>query len=952
MIQLGVIELEPSRRRLSVRGETVELGPRAFDVLEDLILAGGAVVTKEALLRRLWRGLVVEENNLQVQVSAIRKALGDHRDLIQTVPRIGYRFMVEHLLDATGTDDCARDCAGDCTEVGNSGSGPTAAYTNLPAPVTELIGREQSTHEIIELLSARRILTLTGPGGIGKTRLSLEAGRRMLPSLADGVWLAELGSLGAPLLVAGTIGSAVGARIDHHAARHDEIAKAIGDRHLLLVLDNCEHLIDEVAQLVECIARTAPNARILATSREPLGVFGETVYAVPSLDVSGGSPLNGAPLPSSAVLFLARMRAHMPNVPEDAGSLGLVRALCERLDGIPLAIEIAAAQAPILGLEPLSALLDDRFRLMMDRGRTTLPRHRTLRATLDWSFDLLGEAEQVALCSFAVFAGGFTLDAALAVCSPDAAPMLAMGIVASLVRKSLIVADIDATGMRYRLLDTTRAYAAQKLREQGAWDRVALRHATFFAELLRTVQIAAGEQPREEQLKRCRRELDNVRAAIDWAFGNGRERELGIVLAARTAPVLFDFSLLEECVALADRALHALSLSKQRRAQEELTLLATRAAAVNYTLGPTEEAAAAWKRVQVLATQLGEQRTIGRAVWGLWTQKICAGEPEASLPYAHQRGGANSPYAKAIALLQHRKLGTTLHFMGDQQAARIHLEQIATQYDPVEHHFPTIGSRLDHGRAARVMLARVLWLQGKLDQASALNRSNVTESGRAAAPLLTVSALLDAAVPISLMLRQWQDAKRYCDELQRGLALHPVPIWTACAECFVEVLAIGSTPAPERIAVLEAKIERLRQTHYLTHLTMLLCVLADALGAAGQADAGLRIVDEALRTCERTGERWYVAELLRVRGELTLTGEGERAQDVAGRDFAAAIELANQQGALFWELRAATSLARLWRATSRAGAARARLREVYDRFTEGFHTVDLMVARATLRSLE
>jgi predicted ATPase/DNA-binding winged helix-turn-helix (wHTH) protein len=936
MIQLGVIELEPSRRRLKVRGNTVPLSARAFDVLETLLLAGGAVVSKEELFRRVWPGLVVEENNLQVQVSAIRKALGDDREWVQTVSKRGYRLVVEHVVCATGM------------QLHAATAGSTVAHTNLPFPVSEIIGRERSIEELDTLLSVQRIVTLTGPGGIGKTRLSLEAGRRALPLFADGVWLAELGSLATPLLVAGAVGSALGVRIVNHAARHKEIAEAIGDRHLLLVLDNCEHLLEEVAQLVECIARMTPHAHVLATSREPLGVYGETAYRVPSLDVSNASASHEGAEPSAVVLFRARMRALSSDVTDHQRDRALIRALCERLDGIPLAIEIAAAWAPTLGLEQLSARLDDRFRLLMAGGRTALPRHRTLKATLDWSFDLLADAERAMFCSFAIFAGGFTLDAALALCPPGMAPLLAIGVVTGLVRKSLIVVDIDAAGARYRLLETTRAYALEKLHERGAWDRVSARHASFFSELLRWAQVDPGAEHREAQLRLYRHELDNVRAAIDWALVGGRDLELGVSLAARVTPLMFDFSLLEEAATLADQALRALKPGDERPAEEELTLLGMKAAAVAYTQGPTEEVAATWKRVQDIATRLGDSVALWRATWGVWNQKIYAGEPEASLPFAHQGACIETPYPEAIGLLQHRMLGTTFHFLGNQRDARRHLEQIVTQYDHHVHHIPMLGSRLDHGRAARVTLTRVLWLLGELDHATELNRRNVTESGRAAPPLLRSYALVDAAIPVSLMLRQWEEAERYCDELQRGLAIHRVPILEACAACFADMVKIRSGPAPERLARLKANIERLRRTHFLVHLTLILCVMAEELGAAGQAAQGLETVGEALRTCERTGERWCVPELLRVRGELTLIGGAECALELAGRDFIAAIELANSQGALFWELRAAVSLARSEQGTERADAARRRLKAIYDRFSEGFDTADLVAARALI----
>ena len=939
MFQLGIIELDPSRRQLKVRGQTVRLSARAFDILEILLRAGGAVVPKEELFRRVWPGLVVEENNLQVQISAVRKALGDDREGIQTVPKRGYRLMVERLVDATGTKVPVVD------------AGLSSPLTNLPFPVSEIIGRERFIEEIVAMLGGRKIVTLTGPGGIGKTRLSLEVGRRALPCFPDGVWLAELGSLTTPLLVADSIGNALGARIGNHASRFDTIVEVIGARRLLLVLDNCEHLIEEIAQLVECVAQAVPHACILTTSREPLGVHGEAVAAVPSLSVTKEDGANAAE-PDAVVLFLSRMRSLSVVVPYEERSLGFVRALCRRLDGIPLAIEIAAAWAPVLGVEQLSARLDDRFRLLMGGKRTAVARHRTLAATLDWSFDLLGEVERGMLCSFAIFAGGFTLDAALALCPSNMSVALAIGVVTTLVRKSLIVVDTDELGARYRLLETTRAYLVQKLHKRGDWDRVAKRHATFFAQLLRTAQTDPGSERREDQFRFYRRELDNVRAAIDWAFMDGRERAIGLSLAANTAPLMFDFSLLEECEALAERALDQFAQSGEAHAEVELTLLGMRAAAMVYTHGPTEEVAVAWHRVRVVAMQLGESVALWRATWGIWNQKIYAGEPEASLPFAQQFVSVDTPYAEATGLIEHRMFGIIDHLLGNQPEARDHLEQVVSRYDHSVHYIPVIGSRFDHGRAARVTLTRVLCLQGDLDRATALNLLITSDSERASPPLLMCFALLDAAIPVALMLQQWQKAKQHCDELQRRFAITRVPIWEGCAECFAELVAIRLDRAPARFAVLRAKIERLRETHFLTHLTWILCLMAEELGLAAQPAEGLGVVNEALRICERTGERWCFPELLRVRGELTILCGGECAAEAAERDFLSGIELSRTQGALLWELRIARSLARLWCGSDRVDDARLQLRQVYDRFTGGVDTPDLTVTRAMLRSLE
>lgn len=939
MIQLGIIELEPTQRQLKVRGQTVVLGARAFDVLQTLVHAGGAMVSKETLFERVWPGVVVEENNLQVQIAAIRKVLGDDRELIQTVARQGYRLMVERIMDATGT------------QAGPATPPSVARSTNLPFPVNAIIGRERAVEEICGLLETSRVVTLTGAGGIGKTRLSLEVGHRLLPACPHGVWLVELGVLAAPDGVAARVGDTLGIRTGQHALRLDAIANHIGDQALLLVLDNCEHVLDEAAALAQHIVRSVPNARVLATSREGLGAQGETLYAVTPLDTAACDSGDGAMLPAAVRLFIARMRVLTAQIPADARSLQAVRTLCERLDGIPLAIEIAAAWAPTLGVEQLEARLDDRFRLVMHAQRTCVARHRTLGATLDWSFDLLGEAEQSLLCSLAVFHGGFTLDGALALC-PDHLPAMAtIGVISALVRKSLLLVDSDACSSRYRLLETTRAYLIGKLHERGEWDRVKKRHARYFMRLLDPMRREPNLEQREAMLRQNRRELDNIRAAVEWSVIEGRDTETGVVLSECAAALMFALSMFEECAWVADHALKAYEQCHARDARLELSLLGMRTSAWSYTLGPTDAVAQAWCDVQRKAKASGETDAWVRATWGLWLQKWYAGEPSASLGFAREFIRIDTPYAETVSLLGARMTGVTAHFAGDQPEARRQLERMIAFYDPAVHAFPIIGTRLDQKRAARVTLARVLWLQGDLGQAIAATRQLVDDCERDAPPLLTGYALLEAAIPIMLMLRRWDAAIQYCEALQRHLAKNRVPIWEPCADCFTDLAAMRAQPAPDRIASLNTNLARLCATNFLTHLSMMRCLQAEALGSAGFVDDGVRVVNEAISRCVRVGELWCLAELLRVRAELSIQSEPP-SPDAAERDLVFGLRLAQTQGALFWELRLRKSLARLWRNTDRVEEAREGLRGVYERFQHEGDIADVAAARLMLLAMD
>jgi len=460
-IEFGRFTIVPQRRELLADGQPVELGGRAFDTLLALTDTCGRVLSKDELMRRVWPDQVVEEHNLHAQVSLLRKALGAERRLIRTVAGRGYLF--------TG-------------EIRSTATTPAVALamraTNIPEAVSELIGREAELRDAIDLVTKHRLVTLIGAGGIGKTRLGLEVARRLLPRFPDGVFVAELGLLSRPDLVPGTVATALS--VGAGAVSREAIAAAVGSKQLLLLVDNCEHLIDAAAGVVEALLRVSPSAVVLATSREPLRVSGEYIHRVPPLAVppEDNRDLKAVLSYAAVKLFVSRAQAAEPRYGTDVRVAAATAAICRHLDGIPLAIELAAARIPGLGVEGVAAGLDDRFRLLTGGRRTSLPRHQTMHATLDWSHGLLSEPERVVLRRLAVFAGVFTLEAARAVAtSADIPAQEVVDCVATLVAKSLLSTDVVGTVVHYRLLETTRAYAREKLGESGELQQVARRHA-------------------------------------------------------------------------------------------------------------------------------------------------------------------------------------------------------------------------------------------------------------------------------------------------------------------------------------------------------------------------------------------------------------------------------------------------------------------------------------------
>jgi len=540
-VGFGRFRVLPHRRELLVDGQPAKLGGRAFDILLALIEARGAVVSKNALMARVWPGRVVEENNLQSHISALRAALGRDREVIRTVSGRGYQFVGEILALPEGGDDRA--------SLGPKAADPGALPpTNVPEPVSELIGRDDELAEVINLMGAHRLVTLTGAGGIGKTRLAVALARELRPHFADGV------------------AAAVGLELGGEASVQN-VAQRLAGRRLLLVLDTCEHVIEIAASMAEAALGAGPELRILATSRELLKAEGEWVYPVSPLAVPTAEVEQGDFVEYGAIrLFLERARAANPRFAPDRPLVELIAAICRRLDGIPLAIELAAARASALGVEGIAARLDDRFHLLTGGKRTALPRHQTLRATLDWSYELLTEPERVILRRLAVFAGPFSLEAATAVAAdPETELASVVENLASLVMKSLVTTEGDGAVARYRLLDTTRAYATEKLDESGQRDSLGGRHAEYYRDVFERAETEVLARPASEWLADYAPEIDNLRSALDWAFSpHGGDVSVGIALTAAAVPLWVYLSLVDECRRRVERALTALVAAARR----------------------------------------------------------------------------------------------------------------------------------------------------------------------------------------------------------------------------------------------------------------------------------------------------------------------------------------------------------------------------------------------------
>jgi predicted ATPase/DNA-binding winged helix-turn-helix (wHTH) protein len=943
-VAFGRFRVLPHRRELLADGRPIKLGGRAFDVLMALIDARGAVIGKDALMARVWSDRIVEENNLQAQISALRAVFGVERELIRTVPRRGYQFTGEiHIHPADG--------AGTTTAELKSALPPT----NLPTPISELIGRDEELREILSLAAAHRLVTLTGPGGIGKTRLGSEVARRLLPNLVDGVWAIELAPLSDPELVPVAVATALGLELTSGTASPLSVASALRSKQLMLVLDNCEHVVDAVAEMAEALLRADPAARVIVTSREPLRAEGEWVYPVPPLAVPAeGSPDSEEPFRYGAIrLFVERARAAAPHFSPDARVAAAIVGICRRLDGIPLAIELAAARAATLGIEELAARLDDRFGLLTGGHRTAMPRHQTLRATLDWSYELLTEPERVVLRRLAIFPGGFTLQAVRAVAADDEIEASAVvDCVANLVAKSLVIADAGGAMVRHRLLETTRAYSLDKLVEAGEFDGAARRHARRYLDLFEGAEAEAETRPTDEWLADYGPTIDNLRAALDWAFSPAGDASIGVALTAAAVPLWTHLSLVEECRYRVEQALAGVGQREDRDKRREMQLAAALGAALMYTRGATPETRAAFARALEIADSLDDTDYRVRALWGLWVDRMNDGAVGDALRLAERLSLLASSSADPIALqIGERTMGFALHFLGDQANARRHIERMFNRYVPELHDRPIIRFQFDPWITARMRLAVILWLQGYPDQATRTVERCINDALSINHAVTLCNAFAQGACPIALLIGDLEAAERSVTMLLERAERSGLCFWHADARCFKGVLLIRRGDVPRGLDILRNALDEFSSVTSHTRYDAFLGELAEALGRLGDFPSGLAALDRALDRTERTEGRWYVAELQRIRGELLLMEGAPGARAAAEDHFRQALDWARRQGALSWELRAATSLARLLRDHGRSADATVLLQPVYDRFTEGFDTADLKAAKALLDAL-
>jgi predicted ATPase/DNA-binding winged helix-turn-helix (wHTH) protein len=696
--RFGSSELRPAERQLLIEGTPAALGARAFDLLLALVERHERVVDKSELLEAVWPGLVVEESNLQVQMSSLRKLLG--RNAIATIHGRGYRFVA--ALEPDGAE--------------NASAGPqtTTNPNNLPRLRTRFIGREKALDDCAGLLRDSQLLTLSGIGGCGKTRLAQELAQRQLGAFPDGVWFVDLGPLQDAERVPATIAATLGIK-DAVVAPLERLTDHLKSRQTLVLLDSCEHVIDAAVESIDTLLEKCSALKIVATSREALGMQGEQIFMVRSLSLPATTDLDEMLRSEAVRLFVDHARLALPDFAVDEGNAAAIAEICRRLDGIALAIELAAARMKVLSVDEIRARLDDRFRLLTG-GNRAMPRHQTLHATMQWSHDLLTAPERRLFRRLAVFAGGCTLAAATDVSGDAADEYDTLERLTALHDKSLLIVDRDTHAQpRYRMLETVRQYAAERLNEAGEGDDMRTRHLLHYVALAE--RAAPGmEGPRQgEWFGALWHEQENLLAAHAWCAhaAQGGERALRLTASLwryfpATAQYALGYRLAETTLGLAGGGVEC--------ADGALALVAMSFCAMR--LGQYDVAHSCAERSLAIARSLDDVESIARALSAVGFSLHAKGEllrAIASFQEACDRArGENKPQSLSFALTGIAEVHRELGHLGEAEA--FYAESL------------TLARAREDARATAIGLGNLasLWIMsGQLDRARAALRESM-----------------------------------------------------------------------------------------------------------------------------------------------------------------------------------------------------------------------------------
>jgi predicted ATPase/DNA-binding winged helix-turn-helix (wHTH) protein len=900
----GPFQLVPAQQLLTKNGQPLALGARALAILALLAARAPEVVSNAEIKRQVWPGIFVEEANIRVHVSGLRKVLGEGHGLVNH-PGEGYALVAE-------VQRIAQD-------VGAS----------MPGPRTLLLGREEAIAQLSESLVRNRLTTLIGPGGIGKTSLAIVTAQQAAGAFPDGVHFIDFSPLQDASLVASRVALALGTRLSDPDSVA-ELAAELRGRSLLLVLDNCEHVVDSAAILTEALQAGAPELSILATSREPLRAEGEHLYRMQPLGLPPASLVEQDPAAAmrfpAVRLLIERAAGNDPPYLVTEGEAPFAAQLCRALGGVPLAIELAAARLGSLNLEELIVNLEEALSTPLDRPGVPA-RQRTLRETLDWSYGLLLPPERALLDRLGIFCGFFSLEGVVAVVAdrdeeavgwPRLSAPAALAALAELIDKSLVVADLSGDQPWYRMLDTVRHYARGKLVNDRLTVVLSRRHAIRVLARLGEMTSPSSVLPEQRQAAN-RLLLDDVRGALEWAFSPSGDTGTGASLAAAAGPFYLQISMAEEFRRQAARALAAINAAPEPDRTAELSLLLTLGSAIYNTDGSSDLVFDAYSRALTLAKELGDIASERRSLWGLWLHAFGMGHYAESLTYAHAYRACTAPEDDPLHI-RDRIPALSLQHMGNLQPARDYVERALSRSSPQGGNVLG-GYQYEHRVAALCILARVLWLQGLADQARAAARESLEEGLRSGHALSLCFSLNRGQCFVSLACGELEVARESADLLLATARENTLPYWLRFGHVYRRRVAVAlEEPLGDGQAFLLCKPWNNGHVELIATL---------GLGYANP---------KGFAAFEQGQVFWGLPEVLRLEAERLVEQDRTRAAALLQR----AEDIAAQQGALAWQLRIAMTRMRLEFGSARALRA---LEETFSQYTEGFDSADLVAAQ-------
>ena len=928
VLSFGPFELSIGNRLLTNGAKVVPLGARAMDLLIVLLEQANKVVGRRTLIERVWPERGAEQVSLRVHISALRKALDQSdpgRRYIANVPGRGYSF----LVPVTSLSSPA------------SGNLKPSSLSRLPARLMRMLGRKDAVAAIQMKLAEQKFVTIVGPGGIGKTTVAVAISHEMAAIFNNQVHFVDLGALDGASLVAPAVAAALGVSVQTNNVV-PALINRLQESPTLLILDCCEHVIDGASAVAEELIRHVPTLRLLATSREAMRVEGEHVYELCALacppDDSSLSAHSALQYPA-VQLLVDRVRAVRGDFELIDADASIAAGICRRLDGIPLAIELAAGRVDIFGLSKTASLLDDRLNLSWVGRRTAPSRHQTLNAALEWSYDLLGEAEKRVLSRLSVFAGGFTFEAAIAVAADETTDEANVSdCVWELRSKSMIATQGQRA--RLRLLDTTHSFASQRLAESDKENRWRRRHALYFNDLFK--RGAAMDTP--ERLRVLGIEVDNLRAALNWAFSTEGEPKIGVELAAASASTWMAMALLTECREWMTKATGRID-GMSAGSRQEMIIQSALASCMMFTGGMTEESYTSWTKARLLAESLNDTEGQLDSLLVLWAHQIRLPRYAEATELADRCGDVaeGSGSRGAIATANYMR-GVTYHHIGRISQAEVHLELSLHRDDEASRQSLIKRFGYDRKVDALAVLANLVWLRGRPDQARRLNLMSVAEARQ-----------LDHAVPLCVALA-WASFNTYltspddleteelANELVDHAAKYAVESYHGFGLGMQALCRVRRGEGDAASVTLYRGLEKLSMTRYRVFNWILQAEFARCMTAAGRARQGLAVFERAKINL---GEiQWCTPELRRIRGELALANDEGLA--VGRQYFLGALELSDRQASLSWALRAATSVAIAEKSSGRKEAAWRALQATHANFREGLETADLRLATRVL----